>query len=150
MINMINKIKFSPVNIEARKNFDFHAGDTIKVWSKIREEKVSPKKGKASVVKYRLQVFDGLVLARKHGTESGATFTVRKIASGVGVERIFPLYSPTVEKIEIIKRSRTRRAKLYFVRNKATKEIKRKVKSIMVEANNVKNKLIEAKTETPA
>ena len=73
--------------------------------------------------------FEGLVLARKHGTEIGATFTVRKIASGVGVERIFPLYSPNVDKIEIIKKSKTRRSKLYYIRDKAVKEVKKRLKS---------------------
>ena len=89
---VVNKIKFSPVDIEARKKLNFQSGDTIRVWSKIPEEKG----------KFRLQAFEGTVLARKHGTEAGATFTVRRIASGVGVERIFPLYSPMVDKIEIV------------------------------------------------
>ena len=85
--------------MEERKKLDFRAGDTISVSSKVLEEK-KDKKGnliKDDVKKYRLQAFEGIVLARKHGTEVGATFTVRKIASGVGVERIFPLYSPMVE-----------------------------------------------------
>jgi len=55
-------------------------------------------------VKTRLQAFEGLVLSRKHGTESGATFTIRKVASGVGVERIFPLYSPNIDRIEIVQK----------------------------------------------
>src|SRR3989344_4536771 len=105
MSNITSKIKFSPVDIEARKKLDFRAGDTISVWSKIAEEKVSAKANKKTekIMKFRLQAFEGMVLARKHGTEIGATFTVRKIASGVGVERIFPLYSPMIDKIEIIK-----------------------------------------------
>ena len=87
MSNITSKIKFSPVDIEARKKLDFRAGDTVSVWSKIAEEKVSAKANKKTekTVKFRLQAFEGMVLARKHGTESGATFTVRKIASGVGV-----------------------------------------------------------------
>ncbi|MBP9716050.1 MAG: 50S ribosomal protein L19 [Candidatus Pacebacteria bacterium] len=112
-------MKLTPVDIEARKKLDFKAGDTVKVWSKILE------KGKV-----RLQAFEGLVLARKHGAEIGATFTVRKVASTVGVERIFPLYSPNIDKIEIIKRSKTRRSKLYFIRTKAVKEVKKRLKSI--------------------
>jgi large subunit ribosomal protein L19 len=131
--DIISKIKFSPVDVKARAGFNFHAGDTIKVWSKIREEKASAKKGKAKTVRFRLQAFEGIVLARKHGTEPGATFTVRQIASGVGVERIFPLYSPLVEKIEIIKKAKARRAKLYYIRDRAAKSIRRKMHSVAVE-----------------
>src|ERR1035437_481249 len=115
----IDKIKLSPVNIEDRKKLDFNSGDTVRVWSKILDEK-----GKT-----RLQAFEGIVLARKHGGEIGATFTVRKIASGVGVERIFPLYSPMVDKIEITKKSRARKSKLYYVRTKAVKDVRRKMRS---------------------
>lgn len=118
--NKINKIKFSPVDIEERKKLDFKAGDTINVSSRILDEKG----------KYRLQAFEGIVLARKHGKEAGATFTVRKVASGVGVERIFPLYSPMVGKIEITKRSRARRSKLYYIRTKAVKDVRSKMRSV--------------------
>ena len=118
--NKINKIKFSPVDIEARKALDFKAGDTVSVSSKILDEKG----------KYRLQAFEGIVLARKHGTEAGATFTVRKVASSVGVERIFPLYSPLVDKIEVTKRSRARRSKLYYIRTKAVKDVRSKIRSV--------------------
>ena len=124
--NKINKIKFSPVDIEERKKLDFKAGDTISVSSKILDEKGPAKDG---ANKYRLQTFEGIVLARKHGTEAGATFTVRKIASGVGVERIFPLYSPMIDKIEITKRSRARRSKLYYIRAKAVKDVRNKMRS---------------------
>jgi large subunit ribosomal protein L19 len=125
--NKINKIKFSPVDIEERKKLDFKAGDTISVSSKILDEK-GPAKDGAS--KYRLQAFEGIVLARKHGKEAGATFTVRKVASGVGVERIFPLYSPMISKIEITKRSRARRSKLYYIRTKAVKDVRSKMRSV--------------------
>lgn len=135
--NKVTNIKFSPVDIEARKKLSFKAGDTINVWSKILEEKVEKKgdkkKGdakKPEAAKYRLQAFEGIVLARKHGTEMGATFTVRKIASGVGVERIFPLYSPMVDKIEITKKSRARRSKLYYIRDKAIKDVRKKMHSV--------------------
>ncbi len=123
--------------MEARKKLDFKAGDTISVWSKILEEKTDKKgekkakKGdKKAEAKFRLQAFEGIVLARKHGTEMGATFTVRKVASGVGVERIFPLYSPMIEKIEITKRSRARRSKLYYIRDKAVKDVRSKIRSV--------------------
>ena len=128
--NKITKIKFSPVDIEERKKLNFKAGDTIIVWSKIPEEKNAVKGG---AIKYRLQAFEGIVLARKHGTESGATFTVRKVASGVGVERIFPLYSPMVSKIEITKKARARRSKLYYVRTKAVKDVRKKMRSVAIQ-----------------
>jgi large subunit ribosomal protein L19 len=109
----------SPVKIADRKAFDIKSGDTIRVWQKIVE------KGKT-----RLQAFEGLVIAVKHGKEAGATFTVRRVASGVGVEKIFPLYSPMIESIETLKRSKVRRAKLYHIRDKAAKEIRRQMRNI--------------------
>ncbi len=121
--NKVDKTKLTSVNVEERKKLDFNAGDTVRVWSKVLDEK-----GKT-----RLQAFEGIVLARKHGTEIGATFTVRRIASGVGVERIFPLYSPTVDKIEITKKSRARKAKLYYIREKALKDVRRKLRSTILE-----------------
>lgn len=135
--NKVGNIKLSPVDMEARQKLDFKAGDTVNVWSKILEEKVEKKgekkKGDAKkneAPKFRLQAFEGIVLARKHGTEMGATFTVRKVASGVGVERIFPLYSPMVDKIEVTKKSRARRSKLYYIRDKAVKDVRNKMRSI--------------------
>ena len=119
----ITKKQFTPVEQEDRKKLDFKAGDTVRVWSKILE------KGKT-----RLQAFEGLVLCRKHGTESGATFTIRKVASGVGVERIFPLFSPNVDKIEVLRKSKTRRSKLYYIRTKAVKEVKKRLKSVTLSA----------------
>lgn len=110
----------SSVKVEERKNFDIRPGDTIKIWQKIQE------KGKT-----RLQVFDGLVLSRKHGTEAGGTFTVRKVIDGVGVEKIFPLYTPMIDKIEVVRRSKVRRAKLYFVREKAAKEIRKQMRRML-------------------
>ena len=112
----------SPVNIEERAAMDLRAGDTVKVWQKIAE------KGKT-----RLQAFEGLVLARKHGTEAGATFTVRRVASGVGVEKIFPLSSPVIDKIEVLKRSKVRRAKLYHIRKKAAKEVSHQMRNLRIQ-----------------
>ena len=125
-----NNIKLSPVDMDARKKLDFKAGDTVRVWSKIVDEK-----GKS-----RLQAFEGIVLARKHGTEIGATFSVRKLASGVGVERIFPLYSPAVDKIEVTKQSRARKSKLYYVRAKAVKDVRRKLRSSISPENEAEEK----------
>ncbi|MFA6608616.1 MAG: 50S ribosomal protein L19 [Candidatus Paceibacterota bacterium] len=115
---MKTTINFTPVDIEARKALDFSSGDVVRVWSKIKE----------ADGKTRLQAFEGMVLARKHGTEIGATFTVRRVASGVGVERVFPLFSVMIDKIEIVRRSRTRRSKLYYVRDKALRDVRRKLK----------------------
>ena len=109
----------SPVKIADRKKLDIRSGDTIRVWQKIQEKD-----------KTRLQAFEGLVIAVKHGKEAGGTFTVRRVASGVGVEKIFPLYSPIIDSIETLKRSKVRRAKLYHVRDKAAKEIRRQMRNI--------------------
>jgi large subunit ribosomal protein L19 len=114
----------SPVNIEARRNLDLRAGDTVRVSQKIEE------KGKT-----RIQIFEGLVLARKHGTEAGATFTVRRSTGGYGVEKIYPLYSPMIDKIEITKRSKVRRSKLYYIRRKAIKQISKRMKMLFVNIN---------------
>jgi large subunit ribosomal protein L19 len=111
-------VQVSPVNMADRQALGIKAGDTVRVHQKIQD-----KDGKS-----RIQVFEGTVLARKHGNEPGATFTVRKVASGVGVEKIFPLYSPLIDKLEIVRRSKVRRSKLYFIREKVNREIKRQMR----------------------
>src|SRR5574343_1414211 len=103
----------SPVKIADRKSLDIKSGDTVRVWQKIKEKD-----------KTRLQAFEGLIIAVKHGKEAGATFTVRRVASGVGVEKIFPLYSPMIDSIEVLRRTQTRRNKLYFIREKAARDQK--------------------------
>lgn len=110
----------SAVNADERKNLGIRSGDTVTVWQKIKEKD-----------KVRLQAFEGLVLACKHGAEAGATFTVRKVMDGVGVEKIFPLYSPNIDKIDMVRRSKVRRAKLYFVREKAAKEIRHQMRRLL-------------------
>ena len=117
-----NNVKISPVDMAARKSLDIRPGDTVRVYQKIEEEKG----------KYRLQAFEGLILARKHGTEAGATFTVRKVTSGVGVEKIFPLYSPMIDHVEVVKRARVRRAKLYYIRDKVAREARRQLRRARV------------------
>lgn len=84
---------------------EFRAGDTVRVHVRVVEGE-----------KVRTQIFQGVVLARKGGGV-GATFTVRKISGGIGVERVFPLHSPNVEQIEVVRRGKVRRAKLYYLRN---------------------------------
>jgi large subunit ribosomal protein L19 len=117
---MANKVISPAVDAAKRAALDLRAGDSVRVWQKIKEKD-----------KFRLQAFEGLVLARKHGGQAGATFTVRKVIDGVGVERIFPLYSPAIDKVELIRRSKVRRAKLYFIREKAAKEIRHQMRRIM-------------------
>ena len=109
----------TPVKTEERTKLGIRPGDTVRVHQKIVE------KGKT-----RTQVFEGLVLATKHGNEAGASFTVRTTLSGVGVERIFPLFAPFIEKIEIVKRSKVRRAKLYFIREKVAREVRRQLRNM--------------------
>ncbi len=82
----------------------FKAGDTIRVHARIKEGE-----------KERIQVFQGFVLRKRNG-RTGATFTVRKVSYGVGVERVFPLHSPTIDKIELVSRGRVRRGRIYYMR----------------------------------
>jgi len=128
----------STVNHDERKKLGLRAGDSVKVWQKIMEKD-----------KMRLQAFDGLVLAVKHGTEAGATFTVRKVASGVGVEKVFPLYSPMIDKVEITKRAKVRRAKLYHIRDKAAKEVRRQMRNIRTEKASADATETAAPAESP-
>lgn len=122
----------TPVATEERTSLGIRPGDTVRVHQKIFEYK----KGKGANKKEtttktaRVQVFEGLVLAVKHGTEAGATFTVRATMSGVGVEKIFPLYAPFIDKIEIVRRSKVRRAKLYFIREKVAREVRRQLRNM--------------------
>lgn len=119
MLKTISRV-VSPVDITSREKLDIRAGDTVRV-----EQKIEEAKGK-----FRLQAFEGLVLAVKHGKEAGGTFTVRKVASGVGMEKIFPIYSPSIDSIEIVRRAQVRRAKLYFIRDKASREVKRQMRHL--------------------
>ncbi len=109
----------TPVATNERVQLGIRTGDTVRVHQKVVE------KGKT-----RIQIFEGLVIAVKHGTEPGATFTVRATMSGIGVEKIFPLYSPVIEKIEITRRSKVRRAKLYFIREKVAREVRRQLRNM--------------------
>jgi large subunit ribosomal protein L19 len=114
-------ISHFPEDIQARAQLDIRTGDTLRVQVKI------PEKGG----KFRLQAFEGIVIAHKHGREAGASVTVRKVSHGVGVERVFPLYSASVESFEVVKRSRVRRSKLYYIRTKVAREIRRKMRNMV-------------------
>ena len=95
--------------LQKREIPDFSHGDTVKVWVKVREGE-----------KQRLQAYEGVVIARS-GTGLNQNFTVRKISYGEGVERVFPLYSPNIDRIEVLRRGRVRRAKLYYLRDRRGK-----------------------------
>lgn len=122
-----NKLPFEPVNI----------GDTVRVHQKVIEGN-----------KERIQIFEGIVIAKHLKTNISATFTVRKVSLGVGVERIFPVYSPNIAKVEIIKNGKVRRAKLFYLREAIGKKyrLKEKAKKVIT-TESTKNQVVEA---TPA
>jgi large subunit ribosomal protein L19 len=133
-MNIIEQINAEQVAAQAAKRTlpEFTHGDTVKVWVKIREGE-----------KERLQAYEGIVIARTGGgiTES---FTVRKISYGEGVERVFPLYSPNVASIEVLKRGKVRRAKLYYLRDRRGKSAR------IFESTNSRTKKIEASERVAA
>ena len=92
---------------------EIRQGDTVKIYEKIRKKK-----------KDKIQIFEGIIIAKKHGKGIQSTFTVRKISLGVTIEKIFPLHSLSIEKIEILERAKVRRAKLYYLRKKHPKKLK--------------------------
>lgn len=102
---------------QVRELTEFRVGNTVKVHYKIKEGS-----------KERIQIFEGLVIARKGGTGTNASFMVRKIASGVGVERIFPLHSPLIAKLEVVRSPEVRKAKLYYVRGRQDNQARGKEK----------------------
>lgn len=107
-------------NPEKNTTPEIKPGMTIRVHEKIKE------KNAKGVEKERIQIFEGIVLAKKHGAEAGATITVRKISDGIGVEKIYPINSPIIAKIEAIKQAKVSRAKLAYLRTskKRLKEVK--------------------------
>ena|SRR3990167_8782997 len=110
---------FQSQNISSNNFSLIKPGQIVRVFQKIKEGD-----------KTRVQIFEGIVITRKHGKGLNGTVTVRKIASGVGVERTFPIHSPNIEKIDVVKTSKIRRAKLYYIREKTTKETRRKTRII--------------------
>lgn len=110
ILDQFNKVQLKQIP-------DIKSGDTVKVHQIIKEGG-----------KERIQIFEGLVIAIKHGKGISATITVRKVVDGVGVERVFPMHSPSLEKIDVTKRSKVRRAKLYYLRTAKGKKAKLKNK----------------------
>ncbi len=104
----------------------FRAGDTINVHVKIREGN-----------KERIQVFQGTVIQRRNPSGNGETFTVRKISNGIGVERIFPLLSPNIDKIEVLRLGKVRRARLFYLRGRQGKAARVKERKPKVQAKSV-------------
>ena len=114
----IADINLSKENKELSKSFpDFSAGDTINVHVKIREGN-----------KERIQQFQGTVLQRKNVGSNGETFTVRKISDSIAVEKIMPIFSPNIEKIEVLRRGKVRRARIFYLRKRKCKSAKIKEK----------------------
>jgi len=131
---------------QLKKLPDLRPGDTIKVYQKVKEGD----KGK-------IQIFEGIIIAKKHGKGISSTITVRKVVDGIGVERIFPMHSPSIEKIEIVRRGKVRRSKLYYLRTAKGKKAKLKRKDFaaaiadepikeVIEAP-IENKVAEEKSE---
>ena len=132
--------KLIAFNLKQRKPLatpDLRAGDVVKVYRKIKEGS-----------KERTQLFQGTIIALKGGQSASRTMTVRKVSDGVGVELIFPLSSPQIEKIEFVKRSRARRAKLYFVRDKSAKVLSKKLKEVAVKGGLISETAVEEVKET--
>mgnify|MGYP001301797399 CR=1 FL=1 len=122
-------------------------GMIVRVHQKIKDVN---KKGEE---KERVQVFEGTVLALKHGNEPGATVTVRKISGGIGVEKIFPIHSPIVEKIELVRHMKVKQSKAMYLRTykKRLKEVKKKVTEVVEKKSEEKvvEEVKEEKQETP-
>ena len=108
---------FASKHMPESKLKDIKPGWTVKIYQKIKEGEKS-----------RVQAFEGMVIAQKHGKEAGGTITVRRVTGGIGVEKVFPLHLPSIEKVQIMKKPKVRRAKLYYLRDKTSREIKKKMK----------------------
>lgn len=98
---------------QRKETIDFRAGDVVKVYRKIKEGE-----------KERIQIFEGMIIAMKGRQSSSPTMTVRKVSNGIGVEIVVPIFSPGIEKIELVKRAKVRKSKLYYIRDKAAKALR--------------------------
>jgi large subunit ribosomal protein L19 len=113
----MNKLQIFNSKVSESKFKEVRPGWTIKVHQRIKEGE-----------KTRLQAFEGTVIARKHGDGVSGTITVRKVADGIGVEKTYPIHLPAIEKVDVLRRSKVRRSKLYYLKDKSSREIRRKVK----------------------
>jgi large subunit ribosomal protein L19 len=134
MANIIEQLDREQAEaLSARRSFpDFTHGDTVKVWVKVREGE-----------KERLQAYEGVVIARDGGGIA-ESFTVRKISYGEGVERVFPLYSPNIDRVEVLRRGKVRRAKLYYLRDRRGKSAR------IFESTSARTRKIEAEERNAA
>ncbi|TSC64795.1 MAG: large subunit ribosomal protein L19 [Parcubacteria group bacterium Gr01-1014_91] len=141
----------TPVNTEGRAKLGIRPGDTVRVIQNIVELKKGrgTDKKEKTIKNARKQTFEGLVLSVKHGREAGGMFTVRATLSGVGVEKTFPLYSPVIDSIEIVKRSKVRRAKLYFIREKAAKAVRRQLRNARMMNQKSDESIVVEESEAP-
>ena len=131
IIEQLNKEQYEALAAKAQRP-DFTHGDTVKVWVKIREGD-----------KERLQAYEGVVIARSgHGIDE--SFTVRKISYGEGVERVFPVLSPNIDRIEVLKRGKVRRAKLYYLRDRRGKSARIAERQMSTAAKNEPSETPEA------
>ncbi len=128
--------QFAANHNPANRWADLKVGTTVRVHQKLREGE----KGKATQ-------FEGIVIARKHGNEPGAAITVRRVVGSYGVEKVYPLRLPSIEKIEIVKTGRTRRSKMYYLREKTAKEIRKKTRAETLKTTAL---AAEASVEAPA
>ena len=122
---------------QEKKMPDLRPGDTVKVHQKIKEGD-----------KERIQIFEGVIIAKKHGRGISATITVRKVVDGVGVERVFPIHSPSLDKIEIVRHAKVRRAKLYYLRTAKGKKARLKKKDFAAAIAPEEPKEVQATEET--
>jgi len=130
----MNKTHDSIKNLLGVNKFkDVKTGWTVRVFQKIKDGE-----------KTRVQAFEGMVISRKHGDTPSGTITVRRIHGGFGMEKIFPIFLPTIEKVEIVKKAKVRSSKIYYLRDKTAKEIRKKVR---LEQVKVKAGTNEAATE---
>jgi large subunit ribosomal protein L19 len=130
ILDQFNKAQLKPMP-------DIKSGQNVKVHQRIKEGN-----------KDRIQIFEGIIIARKHGKGINSTITVRKVSDGIGVERIFPVFSPAIEKIEIIRAGKTRRAKLYYLRTAKGKKARLKNKEFSAAIAEEEKPVVEEVTET--
>ncbi|MEK7217716.1 MAG: 50S ribosomal protein L19 [Patescibacteria group bacterium] len=135
----MNAIAKFQSTLETKNKFEtIKPGWTVRVNQRIKEGE-----------KTRVQAFEGMVISRKHGSEAGGTITVRKVSDGIGVEKTFPIYLPSIESVKVIRKAKVRRAKLYFLRDKTSKEIRKKIRTEQPKViTKISKKKKEAEEET--